>query len=198
MMTAGDGRSMLVTGVAGSPRRQGNSELLLDAALAGARAKGATIDKILLADFKINPCRGCDYCRRGRCIQRDDMDSLGPRLEQAEALIIASPIFFYNVPAQLKTMIDRCQVYWNRKHRLSKPVNRLPGRNRGALLAVGATQGEQLFTGTILTVKYFFEALNLNYTGELLVRGIDELGTIRDHPEELATAFRLGQELATI
>jgi len=187
---------MLVTGIAGSPRRQGNSELLLDAALDGARAKGATVAKIVLIDFKINPCRGCDYCRRGRCIQRDDMDSLGPRLEQAEALIIAAPIFFYNVPAQLKALIDRCQLYWNRKHRLGKPIDRQPGRNRGVLLAVGATRGEQLFAGTILTVKYFFEALSLDYTGDLLVRSVDESGAIRDHPEELAAAFQLGQEVA--
>ncbi|OIQ60318.1 putative NAD(P)H-dependent FMN-containing oxidoreductase YwqN [Moorella thermoacetica] len=194
-MTAINGRSVLVIGIAGSPRRQGNSELLLDTVLEGARVKGATVEKIVLAGFKINPCRGCDYCRSGQCIQRDDMDLLGPRLEQAAALVIASPIFFYGVPAQLKAMIDRSQVYWNRKHRLGKPIDREPGRNLGALIAVGATRGEKLFTGAILTIKYFFNALNLDYTRELLVRGVDASGAIREHPEELAAAFKMGQDL---
>ncbi|BCV22076.1 flavodoxin family protein [Moorella sp. Hama-1] len=186
---------MLVLGIAGSPRRQGNSELLLDAALAGAAEQGATTTKIIVTSLQINPCRGCDYCRRGHCVQRDDMDSLATLFAGAGALIIASPIFFYGVTAQLKALIDRCQVFWNRRYRLGKPVEWAGGTGRGALIAVGATRGDKLFLGSILTVKYALKALNLDYSRELLVRGVDEPGAIRQHPEQLEAALQLGRDL---
>lgn len=186
---------MLVLGIAGSPRRHGNSELLLDAALEGARREDNSIEKIILADLKIAPCRGCDCCRYGSCTIRDDMEYILLRLEQAGAIIIASPIYFYGLTSQLKTLIDRCQIFWNRYYKLKQPLVRETGQGRGALISVGATRGEQLFLGAILTTRYFFKALNMEYKHELLVRGVDDFGAIREHPEKLEAAYRLGQNL---
>lgn len=184
---------MKILGIAGSPRRHGNSELLLDAALAGARECGAETHKIILAELKINPCRGCESCRSGKCIQQDDMDILYPWLEQVEALILASPVYFYGLTAQVKAMIDRCQVFWNRSWK--DPVNEDNTKKRGALIAVGATRGPKLFEGVILTSKYFFKALGMSYCRELLVRGVEAWGAVREHPEALITAQNLGRDL---
>lgn len=184
---------MKILGIAGSPRRFGNSELLLDVALAGAREYGAQSHKIVLAELKINPCRGCESCRSGKCIQRDDMDILYPWLEQVDALILASPVYFYGLTAQVKAMIDRCQVFWNRSWQ--DPVKEDNAKKRGALIAVGATRGPKLFEGAILTSKYFFKALGMSYCRELLVRGVEAWGAVREHPEALIAAQNLGRDL---
>ena len=66
---------------------------------------------------------------------------------------------------------------------------------RGVFISVGATRGERLFDGAVLTVKYFFDAVGVKYSGDLLVRGIDDKAQIEEHPTALQDAFRLGQEL---
>lgn len=184
---------MFILGIAGSPRRNSNSELLLEAALDGARSEKNVIEKIVVANCNIKPCRGCDCCRSGTCTINDDMDYILPRLEQAEALIVASPIYFYGLTSQLKALIDRCQVLWNRYYHHKQQRNIPPGK--GALIAVGATRGEKLFAGAILTTSYFFKTLNIDYKHELLVRGVEGFAAIREYPQELEAAYRLGQNL---
>ena len=107
---------------------------------------------------------------------------------------LASPIFFYNVSAQAKAMIDRTQALWSRRYVLKQDF---PGGPRqGVLLAVGATKGRLLFVGTRLTAKYFFDALNVSYAAEIMVRGTDEKGAINEQPEVLEKARDLGRRLA--
>ncbi|MGB9849850.1 MAG: flavodoxin family protein [Moorellaceae bacterium] len=188
-----DTYDMKVLGIAGSPRRRGNSELLLDAALAGAAEYAAETHKIILAELRINPCRGCESCRSGECVQRDDMDRLYPWLEQAEVIILASPVYFYGLTAQAKAMIDRCQVFWNRSRQ--NPVKEDKWGRRGALIAVGATRGPQLFAGAVLTTKYFFKALGMTYCQELLLPGLEERGAVLQYKETLEAARKLGREV---
>ncbi|MGI9952853.1 flavodoxin family protein [Moorellaceae bacterium AZ2] len=184
---------MKILGIAASPRRHGNSELLLDAALAGAGECGAETHKVVLAELRINPCRGCESCRSGKCVQRDDMNILYSRLEAADAVILASPVYFYGLTAQAKAMIDRCQVFWNRSQ--AEPLKNDGASRRGALIAVGATRGAKLFQGAVLTSKYFFKALGMTYWRELLVAGVEERGAVRRRPEVLAEARNLGKDL---
>jgi multimeric flavodoxin WrbA len=103
-------------------------------------------------------------------------------------------MFFYGITAQVKALIDRCQALWARRYVLKQsPPN---SARRGAFIAVGATKGKQLFYGSILTVKYFFQAIGVNYAEELLVRGVDDRGAIKEHPTALSDAFELGKRLA--
>jgi len=179
----------------GSPRDGGNSDLLLEAALRAAAGAGALVEKLRISRLQIAPCRECDDCRKdGVCAIRDDMDSLGSKLLTADAVIIASPIFFYGLPGQLKALIDRAQAYWMRKYVLGQPPE-LPGR-KGAFIAVGATSGARLFDGAVLTVRYFFKAFDIGYDAELLVRGVDKEGDISRRPEMLTAAEELGRKLA--
>ena len=186
---------MKVLGIMGSPRIKGNTDLLLDEALKGAQSQQAEVEKTVVDKLKISPCREYHGCLRdGNCVIRDDMDDIYPKLLDADAIIVASPIFFYSVSAQLKALIDRCQALWSRKYVL-KNLN-VPLR-KGMFIAVGATRGEKLFEGPVLTVKYFFKAINVDYADELLIRGIDKRGEIKEHPTALADAFELGKRLVS-
>lgn len=187
--------NMKVLGIMGSPRRQSNTEILLDKALEGAREAGAEVEKVLVSKLKISPCLEIYACRKdGNCAIKDDMQLLYEKLLEADHIIFASPIFFYGITSQAKAIIDRCQALWVRRHVLGmgKEDKRV---RRGAFISVGATRGKKLFDGAVLTVKYFFDAIGVKYSGDLLVRGIDNKGQIEEHPAALEDAFRLGQKL---
>lgn len=187
---------MKVLGIMGSPRIRGNSDLLLDEALKGAQSQGAEAEKIIVDKLKIAPCREYYGCLKdGNCVIRDDMDGLYPKILDADAVIIASPIFFYTVSAQLMLLISRCQALWARKYVLKNMDIPL---KKGAFIAVGATKGVKLFDGPKLTIKYFFQAINAEYTEELLIRGVDKRGEIKEHPTALADAYVIGKKLAAV
>ncbi len=185
---------MRLLGIMGSPRVKGNTDLLLDEALAGARGQGAEVEKVIVDKLKIAPCREYYGCLRdGNCVIRDDMDSIYPKLIEADRLIIASPIFFYGLTSQLKALIDRSQALWVRRYILKN----LPEKSRkGAFIGVGATRGEKLFDGSILTVRYFLKSIGAQYKDELLIRGVDGKGKIKEHPTALTEAYELGRRLA--
>ena len=190
-----DKSSMRVLGIMGSPRRQSNTEILLDRALEGAREAGAEVEKLLVSKLKIAPCLEIYACRKdGKCSIKDDMQLLYKKLLEADHVIFASPIFFYGITSQAKAVVDRCQALWVRRHVLGMGKEDKRAR-RGVFISVGATRGAKLFEGAVLTVKYFFDAIGVEYSGDLLVRGIDNKGQIRVHPTALEDAFRLGQEL---
>jgi len=184
-----------VLGIMGSPRIKGNSDLLLDEALKGAQSQGAEVEKLIIDKLKIAPCREYYGCLKdGNCVIRDDMDDIYPKLLEADGVIVSSPIFFYGLSAQIKALIDRCQALWARRYILKQ---KLPNSARkGAFIGVGATRGKQLFTGSILTVKYFFKSIGVKYADELLVWGMDKRGEIREHHTALPDAFELGKRLA--
>ena len=185
---------MRVLGIMGSPRIKGNTDLLLDEALRGAQSQGAEVEKIIVDKLNIAPCREYYGCLKdGNCAIRDDMDDIYSKLLNADRVIVASPIFFYGLTSQIKALIDRCQALWVRKYILNQ---NLPDSGRkGAFMAVGATRGKQLFDGSILTVKYFFKSIGVEYVDELLVRGVDKRGEIKQHPTALSDAFELGRRL---
>ncbi len=186
---------MKVLGIMGSPRIKSNTDLLLDEALKGAKNEGAEVEKIVVDKLKIAPCKEYLGCfKDGNCVIRDDMDEIYPKLLEADAVIIASPMFFYGLSAQAKALIDRCQALWARKYVLKQSLPN--GGRKGAFIAVGATKGKRLFEGAILTVKYFFEAIGVEYADELLVRGVDARGEIKERPTALADAFELGKRMA--
>jgi len=184
-----------VLGIMGSPRRHSNTEILLDKALDGAREAGAEVEKVLVSKLKISPCLEIYACRKdGNCAIKDDMQLLYDKLLEADHIIFASPIFFYGITSQAKAIVDRCQALWMRRHVLGMGKEDTRAR-RGLFISVGATQGKKLFDGAVLTVKYFFDAIGVKFYADLLVRGIDNKAQIKERPETLQDAFRLGQEV---
>ncbi len=188
------GVKLKVLGIMGSPRIKSNTDLLLDEALNGVRSQQVETEKIVADKLRITPCREYYGCLKdGNCVIRDDMDGIYSQIIAADGIIVASPMFFYGLSAQLKAVIDRCQALWVRRYILKTIPD---SARKGIFIAVGATRGRQLFDGSILTVKYFFKAIGAEYSGELLVRGVDKRGEIKDRPALLEDAFALGKKLA--
>jgi len=179
---------MYVLGIQGSPRKQGNSSTLLSAFLAEAQQLGSETFALDVASKTIHPCIGCGTCEReGFCALHDDMEEVYPLLWKADVIVVATPIFFYNVPAHLKALIDRCQTLWSRKyiHKISDPGFQ---RRKGYVLSVGATKGKNLFEGLTLTMKYFFDAVGADFGGSLAFRKIEKPGDIIQNPTALQEA----------
>jgi multimeric flavodoxin WrbA len=187
-----------VLGLAASPRRGGNTDLLLEQALAGARSSGAVTEKLLLNDLDIAPCQHCDGCLyTGECIVADDMQPIPGQLRDADRIILASPIFFMGLTAQAKAMVDRCQAMWVEKFILK--VRRTPGRDggrrRGLFIAVGGMKRSDLFDPARATVKAFFATCDVAYGEELMYRGVDLARAIIGHPSAMKEAFGAGARL---
>jgi multimeric flavodoxin WrbA len=187
---------MRVLGISGSPRRGGNTDLLLAEVMRGAVSKGAEVKTIVLNDLKITPCQHCDACiEAGRCRIDDDMQQVYRELEQADRVVLASPIQFMGPSAQLKLMIDRCQALWARKYVLKRPPLKDRRERKGLFVAAGALKKADLFLPAVTIVKAMFTVTDISYAGELLFPGIDEKGAIAGHPEALSQAFRAGEKL---
>jgi multimeric flavodoxin WrbA len=191
--------SAKVLGISTSPRLKGNSDLLLREALAGADAAGAQIEYLRVPDFDIAPCVECNACYgTGRCRVQDDYQQVFTKLLETDRLIFATPIFFMNVCAQAKALIDRGQCLWANKYVLKKPLfEDGPRDRRGMVIAVGGSRSIKQFESVRLTMKYYFDVLDMKYVANLFVNQVDERGAIKKHPSALKEAFRLGKELIT-
>jgi multimeric flavodoxin WrbA len=190
---------MKIVGIYTSPRRGGNSDLLLDEALKGAGEAGAQVERVYCRKLKMSGCIECGGCdKTGECVVQDDMQGVYPLLDEADAIIVSSPIFFYSVPSQGKAVIDRAQARWSRRMLTKTREERKQyDSGKGYLIAVGATKGKNLFLAVELIVQYFYDALDMSFEGGLNVRGVDAKAAVNDHPESLSDAYELGKRIAT-
>ena len=187
---------MRVLGIAGSPRRGGNTDLLLAEVMKGAASRGTEVKTIILNDLKIAPCQHCDAClETGRCKVEDDMQMVYDELMKADRIVLASPIQFMTVTAQTKAMIDRCQALWARKYILKLPPLGDERKRKGLFVSVGGRKVANLFQPALATVKSLFRTLDVTYADELLFSGVDEKGAITKHPDALHRAYLAGQKL---
>ena len=167
----------LVLGLMGSPRRGGNSEIMLEHFLKGFQ-KEVLIEVIRVGELEVAPCQGCRFCEEnGFCKISDGMNKLYELFREADLIVVSSPIFFYGVPSQLKAIIDRSQALWARRYRFNLRDPKSPWR-KGIALCVGATRGKNLFLGVELTFKYFFDAIGASFEGVMGYREADKKGDI--------------------
>ncbi len=187
-----------IVAVYGSPRRRGNTASLLKEAVSGARDAGAQVEEIVLRDLKMSPCLEIYGCKKdGRCVIEDDFQWVSEHLLAARGLMLASPVFFYTVSAHTKILMDRCQSLWVKKYWIDRiPPGQKIRRRKGMYIGVGATGGKKLFEGILLTVRYFFDVLDMGLDQKLLYRGLDFEGDVQKHPEHLAQARAAGKEFA--
>ncbi len=187
-----------IVAIYGSPRRRGNTATLLKHAVQGAVDAGAQVDEIILRDLKISPCLEIYACKKeGRCAIKDDFQQVVDQILSAKGLILASPIFFYTVSAHTKILMDRCQSLWVKKYWIDKvPFGQWEPKRKGLFISVGATKGKKLFDGTLLTVKYFFDVLDMELFNSLLYRRLEFEDDVLKHPEYLKEAYEAGKALA--
>jgi multimeric flavodoxin WrbA len=188
---------MKVLGIGGSPRRGGNTDTLLDRFIQGAAGEGAEVKTLSACSLKISGCMHCDACyEKGICRVNDDMQMVYKEMASADRIVLASPLHFMSVTAQLKALIDRCQALWARKYILKIPPLGDTRPRKGFLISVGGRRTvPNLFDAELVTIKNIFRMIDVAYAGDLLVPGIDAKGDILKHPEELEKAFQAGQTI---
>lgn len=173
---------------------------MLDEVLRGARDAGGSVDKIVLNDLKVAPCNECESCvEAGGCVLQDDMQTIYAKLIECDRLAFASPIFFMGLCAQAKALVDRCQALWIKKYVRKEdvvPPDRVPLR-KGLFISVGGTRGEKLFKCAQLTIKYFFDVIEMEYAADLTFRRVDAKGAILDHPTAMSDAYEAGRKLVS-
>lgn len=175
----------------GSPRVNGNSAILADQVAAGATESGAEVESFVLHNMHIEPCDHCDNCQEadGVCIIKDDMQILYPKLRQADAIVIASPIYWFTISAQMKLCIDR----WYALE--TSQGNQLRGKKFGIVLAYGDTD---LHTSGGINAIHTFESMFRYIRAEIvgIVHGTAmDVGDAEKQPALMEQAFRLGQRL---
>lgn len=188
---------MKILAILGSARKYGNSEILVRTVIeALEKTLDAEIDYLRLTKANLSPCRACGGCEKtGLCVIQDDMGGLYERVDQADIIFLTSPIYFYGLSAQSKVFIDRIQARWSRKY-LQKIRFRRDEKRKGYLISTAATRGKKLFDGAILVAKSFFDAIDVDYGGELVVRGVDDKEALKNNPEELERAKQFAEEIS--
>lgn len=185
-----------IVAIYGSPRRKGNTATLLKKAIEGARDSGADVEEIVLRDLKISPCLEIYGClQAGECAIKDDFQLVRDKILNAQGLFLASPVFFYTVSAHTKMLMDRFQSLWVKKYWVDKtPEDQQTVKRKGLFISAGATKGKKLFDGMLLSVRYFFDVLDMELWKALLYRQLDFQEDILKHPEYLEEAYTAGKD----
>ncbi len=187
-----------VLGLLGSPRKYGNTSVLLEKILAGAAEAGAQTEQIVLRDLVYESCRHCGGCdRTGYCVVQDDLQLIFPKLRAADHLVLASPIQFSGVSGETKMMIDRMQCCWVAKYRLKQAVSEVEGERRGVFVATCGGADLRVFEWAKPTVKAFFNSTGFKYWEELLEANTDEPPPMVERVEVLAKAQALGRRIVS-
>ena len=181
-----NGLSMNILILSGSPRKGGNTDLLVEAFVKGASPKHH-VEVVSVHDYKINPCIGCNSCftrEDHKCCQKDDMQIVYEKIAKAEMLVIASPVYFYGLSAQLKAVIDR----------FHNPIRDTFHIHKMALLLVGAASLPELFDSILAQYELCLKFFKLEDMGRVLVRGAKDKGDVKNG-DSLKQAFELGQRI---
>jgi len=180
------GSRMNILVLSGSPRKSGNTDLLVDAFVKGASPKHH-VEVVSVHDYKINPCMGCNACFRREdhnCCQKDDMQIVYEKMAKAEMLVIASPVYFYGLSAQLKAVIDR----------FHNPIRDTFHIHKMALLLVGAASLPELFDSILVQYELCLKFFKMEDVGRVLVRSAKDKGDV-ENGDSLQKAFELGQSI---
>ena len=181
---------MKVLGVEGSPRKGGNSDTLLSEALKGAASVGAEVEKIFLPAFTVNPCRACEGCAKtGVCVQTDDAPALIDKMLEADAVILATPIYWWGPSAQMKAFIDR----WYAPNKVEARTVKM--RKPYALIATFGDEDAATARHTVGMLQDAFDYLKADFAAQLLVSA-DKRGEVAQNEKAMREAFELGKKMA--
>jgi len=180
-----------ILGVIGSPRKRGNTHILVSRILDGAEEEGAVTESLFLNDLNVRECDGCHACWKGKqCSKKDDMNNIYPKVIQSDIIIFGTPVYWYGPTALMKCFIDRF-VYFN------CPENRAKIRGKSAIIAIPFEE-EDPKTADLL-VKFFrksLQYLEMKLNGKILVPGVGRRGDIFEKADRLEESYELGKKIA--
>lgn len=179
----------------GSPRRNKNTDSILDYLLIGVNKSDYIINKLIVKDLDIHYCTGCDHCgRTSECVYNDDMQMVYENIDNSDIVIFAAPIYFNSINSLSKNVVDRCQKYWSIKYILGQEYNRNENR-KGIFLSVGgAPYSHNQFGGAIPVMDFFFKAINVNYSGNYFISNTDKL-QVRDRIDIHQELYSIGNNI---
>jgi len=182
----------------GSPRRGGNTDELLNNFLRGIGDNGKLgkdperniiIDRIIVSDTGISPCRECRHCSTdGQCIVNDGMQQIYPKIIDCDLLLVGSPIFFTSVSGQLKSFIDRFQRFWALKYELGRKLDVKQGR-KGILFSCAGSKPQSIFDCTKKIMRAFFDVIYVEYYADFLYNSIDFKGDVQKSPDLIQEVY---------
>lgn len=178
---------MKILAIVGSPRLKGNTNYLVDEALGEAAKLGAQTEKLIISQYDVSPCIGCDNCASlDSCLLKDDMEWILDKFCEADGIILATPVYYYNVSAQMKTFIDR--NYFLYKH------DRKSRATAAGIIVVADTEGIQ---DTVYTLKQFIDELDIEKDRIFTACGFaNKLGEAKSNLPLVEEARKLGRQMA--
>lgn len=189
-----------IIAINGSPRKNGNTETVLDAFLRGAEKVGSETKKFRLSELEFRNCRGCNAChKKGVCVLKDDLTPLFDEILKSDILVLASPIYSMTVSAEMKAFIDRGQFLWAQKFKTQTLVfdEKHLKTHTGVFLSTSGQELSTVFDAAFPTVKAFFNDSGFSYTENVLFSGMDLRGGVKNYPESTAKAEKRGFEIAS-
>jgi multimeric flavodoxin WrbA len=182
-----------ILGVVGSPRRKGNTHILLSKILEGAQSEGISTDIIFLNDLTIEECDGCHYCwKNEKCIRKDDMSDLYEKIIESDVIVFGTPVYWYGPTALMKCFIDRF-VYFN------GPKNRKKIKDKSAIIAVPFE--EENYETVAPVISFFEKSLNflgVKLIGKIIAPGVTKRGEVKEKKEYMEEAYKLGKKAAKV
>jgi multimeric flavodoxin WrbA len=190
-----------VIGLLGSPLTGGNTAKLLEKALQGARDAGCETEVIVVANLDFQACMEMMFCREhDTCIMDDDMQPMYGKFKEMDGLVLATPVMTMGIPGKLKSFMDRFQVFFMAKYVRYQPfITKDRKKNRRALfICISGMKIPDVFVGAKKTVEAFFDIIDCNYWGEILINDMDTLQDVTKHPELLDAAYKKGFTLGEL
>ena len=180
-----------VLGVVGSPRKKGNTHILVSRILEGAEAEGAESDILFLGKLKIRECDGCHACWKGKsCNRKDDMNAVYPKIAASDAIVLGTPVYWYGPTALMKAFIDRFVF-------LNCPENRPQVRGKPSAIAVPyEEEGPETAELVVAFFEKSLEYLEMSLVGKVIVPGVSDKGDVLRKEGSLEAAYELGRKLA--
>jgi multimeric flavodoxin WrbA len=179
-----------VLGIVGSPRRGGNTEILVDQVLLGAEEAGAITEKAILAELDIAPCEACAACEdTGECTIADDMEDLLQKMAGSDIWVLGTPVYWWGPSAQFKLFLDR----WYSKSFLAEDKAMFKGRRIIVAIAMGDSD-QATARHTVGMLSDAISYLEAELFGTVLAPGVSDAGEVRQRSDVLAEAHRLGME----
>ncbi len=172
--------------ISSSPRKGGNSETMAEAFAKGAAESGNIVETVYLREKQINFCKGCFACFKiGHCVIEDDAVEIAAKMHDADVLVFASPVYYYSISGQLKTMFDRANPLYNSDYAFTKVY----------LLAAAAEEEKEAVEGSVKAVQGWVDCFErAEFVGTVFAGGVNDIGEIEGH-NALTEAYELGKSV---
>jgi hypothetical protein len=190
-----------IIGLLGSPLSEGNTAKLLDQALKGAEDAGCQVEKIVVTNLDFEACTEMMFCKdHETCGMDDAMQPMYQKFRDMDSIIIGTPVMTMGIPGKLKSFMDRFQVFFMAKYMRKKSLvpKEMKKVRKGLFISISGMNIPEVFVGSLLTVRAFFDIIDCQYWDELLINDMDTIRDIATRPDLLKAAYDKGFALGKL